>query len=232
MMVRMTGVRDDQDPRTSRKARADRILTHLRATYPGATTELVHHDQFQLLVATILSAQTTDVQVNRVTPALFARFPGPGEMAAADIMEIERHIGSIGLFHSKARYLKTTSEMIVERFEGRVPDTMEELITLSGVARKTANIVLAHGFGNQVGLAVDTHVKRLSRRLGLTESPDPVVIERDLMELIPREGWGLFSDLLIFHGRAVCSARHPACTECGLRGICPTGMTVERKAER
>lgn len=210
--------------RSSLGKRASYILEYLRKTFPGATTELVHRDPYQLMIATILSAQTTDVQVNKATPALFDAYPGPEEMAAASIEEIEHFIRTLGFFHSKAKYLKATSTMILERYDGKVPDRMEELITLSGVARKTANIVLAHGFGIQDGIAVDTHVKRLSGRLGLSKSIDVKVIEQDLMNIIPRSDWGLFSDLLILHGRAVCNARKPACDQCDLLHICPTGM--------
>lgn len=211
--------------RSGRGKRALFILERLKEVHPGATTELVHRDPFQLLIATILSAQTTDVQVNKATPALFKEYPGPAEMAQASQEEIEHYIKTLGFFHSKAKYLKATSEMIIDRFDGNVPRTMEELITLSGVARKTANIVLAHGFGQQEGMAVDTHVKRLAGRLGLTKSTDPTVIEQDLLKVIPRKDWGLFSDLLILHGRAICNARKPACGECDFNTICPIGFS-------
>ena len=203
------------------KDRAVYILEILKREYPGTTTALIHRNPFELLVATILSAQTTDLQVNKVTPALFKRFSGPEEFAEASIEEIEDYIRTIGLYHSKARYIQGASKKIVEHYHCRVPDTMSALITLPGVARKTANIVLAHGFGKQEGIAVDTHVKRLSTRLGLTKEKTPEKIERELMALIPQKEWALFSDLLIEHGRRVCNARKPRCSECVLRNICP-----------
>jgi len=203
------------------KERADFILSHLKELYPSTTTALVHRNPFQLLIATILSAQTTDVQVNKVTPSLFRRFPSPKNLASASIEEIEERIKTLGFFHSKAKYLKTASQQIMDEFGGVVPDSMEKLITLSGVARKTANIVLAHGYGKQEGIAVDTHVKRLSGRLGLSLGKTPEKIEIDLISLIPREDWGLFSDLLIEHGRAVCNSRRPRCDKCTLHSICP-----------
>jgi len=159
--------------------------------------------------------------VNKATPDLFKRFPTPGDLAGAEIDEIEEYIKTLGFFHSKAKYLKASSQMIMESYLGRVPDSMEQLITLSGVARKTANIVLTHGFGKQEGIAVDTHVKRLSGRLGLSGYTAPEKIEKDIMNLIPRADWGLFSDLLISHGRKVCSARKPKCPSCFLTNVCP-----------
>jgi len=203
------------------KRRALYILETLKKEYPGTTTALAHRNPFELLIATILSAQTTDVQVNKVTPALFHRFRGPGDFASASLEEIEDYIRTIGLYHSKARYIKEACQRIVEHYHSRVPDSMKELITLPGVARKTANIVLAHGFGKQEGIAVDTHVKRLSGRLGLSDEKTPERIERDLMALIPQGDWALFSDLLIEHGRRVCSARKPDCEGCILRKVCP-----------
>ncbi len=201
--------------------RALYLLETLKREYPGTTTALRHRNPFELLIATILSAQTTDVQVNKVTPALFKRFPGPEEFAVSDIEEIESYIRTIGLYHSKARYIKGACQRIVEHYNSQVSDSMKELITLPGVARKTANIVLAHGFGKQEGIAVDTHVKRLSGRLGLSSEKTPEKIERDLMALIPQKDWALFSDLLIEHGRRVCSARKPECEGCVLKKVCP-----------
>lgn len=214
--------------RSPAKERALFILETLRNEFPGASTELVHADPFQLLIATILSAQTTDVQVNRATSALFLRFPTSRELSEAGIEEIEGYIKTLGFFHSKAKYLKNASLKIQNDFNGTVPETMDELITLPGVGRKTANIVLAHGFGHQEGIAVDTHVKRLSFLLGLTMEQDPVRIEGDLMALIPRDDWALFSDLLILHGRAVCVARKPACGKCRLNRVCPYVQNVSK----
>lgn len=203
------------------KDRAIFILETLKKEFPGSTTELVHQNPLELLIATILSAQTTDVQVNKVTPELFRRFPGPVDFALAGTEEIEGYIKTIGLYHSKAKYIKRSCTIIVEKFDSKVPDTMEELITLPGVARKTANIVLCHAFGKEEGIAVDTHVKRLSNRLGLSSKNTAEKIEKDLMKIIPREDWGLFSDIVILHGRAVCKARKPTCDSCILDSICP-----------
>ncbi len=197
------------------------ILLTLKREFPGTTTELVYHNPLELLIATILSAQTTDVQVNKVTSHLFRRFPGVVDFAMAKTEEIEGYIMTIGLFRSKASYIKRSCKLIIDKFDSKVPDTMEELITLPGVARKTANIVLCHGFGKEEGIAVDTHVKRLSNRLGLSDKNTADKIEKDLMAIIPRSDWGLFSDILILHGRAVCNARKPACNTCLLTKICP-----------
>ena len=170
--------------------------------------------------------------MNNITPALFKRYRTPEDFACADIEEIERYIRSIGLYHSKAKYIKGACMRLVGVHDSRVPDTMEELVSLSGVARKTANIVLAHGYGKQEGIAVDTHVKRLSDRLSLSKERAPEKIERDLMALIPRKDWGLLSDLLIHHGRAVCSAKRPGCQECGIRGVCPYYQTSYNQKSR
>lgn len=196
------------------KARALELLTALRAVYPDARCELNYRSPHELLVATILSAQATDVSVNKVTPALFARFPNPADYAAASPEEIETYIKSIGLFRSKARSLHEAMKAICERFGGEVPRTMDELLTLRGVARKTANVVLGNSFGINVGVVVDTHVQRLARRFALT-SPDANVaqIEKRLMDLFPRESWCDLSHLLIFHGRRACKARGVRCSE-------------------
>ena len=173
-------------------------------------------------MATILSAQCTDERVNQVTPALFARFPDAGAFAQADLTEIETLIRSTGFYRNKAKHILGSAQMIMEDFRGRVPRTMPELLKLPGVARKTANVVLAHGFGIHSGVTVDTHVKRLTRRLGLTEHTDPLRIEKDLMQLLPQPDWENWSIRLIDHGRAICNARKPLCEQCFLSDLCPS----------
>jgi endonuclease-3 len=202
-----------------RKARARRIVQRLDAAYPAARCALQHENAFQLLVATILSAQCTDKMVNQVTPALFARHPTPDSLADADPAEIERLIQRTGFYRQKAKSLLAASRDIVEKFGGEVPRRMEELLTLRGVARKTANVVLGNAFGVP-GLTVDTHMIRVNRRLGLTKHDDPVRIEQDLMELVPRARWTLYSHQIIHHGRECCDARRPQCERCPLRREC------------
>jgi endonuclease-3 len=198
----------------------------LAAEYPGSAQELCALDfanPFQLLVATVLSAQTTDEQVNLVTPKVFARYPAPADLGQADPAELETLIHSTGFFRSKARSLMGLAAALDERFGGAVPHTIEELVTLPGVGRKTANVVLSVGFGLP-GLPVDTHVTRLTRRLGLTASSDPVHIETEVTALLPRAEWGVFSLRLILHGRRVCVARQPRCAECVLADFCPSAQ--------
>jgi endonuclease-3 len=202
-------------------ARAGRLLAALRKAHPGATCALLHRNPFELLVATILSAQCTDERVNKVTPALFARYPTPRRMADAGPAELEALIKSTGFFRNKAKALREASRGIVESFDGEVPRTMDQLLTLRGVARKTANVVLGTAFGINEGVVVDTHVQRLSRRMGLTREQNPERIERDLMALFPRRHWTELAHLLIWHGRRVCPARKPRCPECTLRPLCP-----------
>ena len=208
--------------RASKKQRALEILILLKRLYPDATCSLNYETVVQLLVATILSAQCTDERVNKVTPALFERFPDAIALANADREELETLIRSTGFFRNKAKNIQGAAQRIVTEFKGEVPQTMEELLTLSGVARKTANVVLAHGFGKIQGVTVDTHVKRLSQRLGLTKNSDPVKIERDLMKLLPQADWENWSIRLIYHGRAICKARKPNCEECQLIHLCPS----------
>jgi endonuclease III len=196
------------------------ILQKLDEAYPTATCALVHHNPFQLLIATILSAQTTDVRVNQVTPSLFAKYPKPENLAYANPREIEAEIRPTGFFRSKTKSILGASKKIVEEFSGQVPRTMEQLLTLPGVARKTANVVLGTAFGIASGIVVDTHVMRLSGRLDLTRNTDPKKIEQDLMRVIPEEKWIAFSHQLIWHGRRVCQARKPRCMECNLERIC------------
>jgi endonuclease III len=210
-------------PRTP-KGRARETIVRLADEYPGDEHDLcalVHDDPFQLLVATILSAQTTDENVNKATPALFARYPTPADLAAADPDELERLVHSTGFFRSKARSLIGMATALEDRFEGKVPTAMADLVTLPGVGRKTANVVRSVGFGLP-GLPVDTHVGRLSRRLGLTTELDPVRVESDLDALVPASERGRLSLRLILHGRRICQARTPRCGECLLADFCPS----------
>ncbi len=203
-------------------ARARAILRRLKRAYPDADCALEHRTPYQLLVATILSAQCTDVRVNLTTPALFARYPTAGDLADADIAELESLIRSTGFFRMKAKNLIGMARALVEQHGGQVPQSMEELQVLPGVGRKTANVVLGNAFGINAGITVDTHVGRISRLLGLTTATDPVKVERDLMVLIPKKDWTLISHLLISHGRAVCIARRPRCADCPLSPDCPS----------
>jgi len=204
------------------KPKALEIITLLEGEYPVARVALVHKNPFQLLIATILSAQSTDVQINKITKTLFKKYKGPIDFVKTPTKEIENDIRSSGFYRNKTKNIKKTCEILVETFDSSVPKTMEELITLPGVARKTANIVLSGGFGIVDGIPVDTHVKRLSGRLGLTDNTDPVKIERDLMELVPKEHWFHISNLLIWHGRRVCDARRPRHDDCVLYHLCPS----------
>jgi len=202
--------------------RAREIYDRLAAHYPDAHCALDYKTPYQLLVATILSAQCTDKRVNMVTPALFKRYRTPASMADADPAELEEMIKSTGFFRNKAKSLLGMSRALVERHRGKVPDQLDELVTLPGVGRKTANVVLGNAFDRNEGVVVDTHVARLSQRLGLTRQTDPVKIERDLMRLVPRERWTMLAHLLIEHGRRTCVARRPRCEECFLNDICPS----------
>ncbi len=207
----------------TRQDRADHVLARLKDAYPGATCALIHQNPFQLLVATILSAQCTDERVNMTTPALFRRFPTPEAMAAADPGELEELIRSTGFYRNKAKSILGASARLAGEYGGRVPETMEELLTLPGVARKTANVVLGTAFGRNEGVVVDTHVQRLSQRMGLTREQDPQKIERDLMALFPREEWTDLSHRLIMHGRLICNARTPRCSQCVMGpDVCPS----------
>lgn len=211
-----------RESKAAKAARAKTILARLKREYPDASCALHHGDAYQLLVATILSAQCTDARVNLVTPAFFARYPSPEDLARADRGEVEEIIRSTGFFRNKTRSLIGMAQALVADHRGEVPRTMEELRVLPGVGRKTANVVLGNAYGINEGVTVDTHVTRLSRLLGLTRHDDPVKIEQDLMQLFPREDWALLSHLLIFHGRQVCIARRPRCTECVLADLCPS----------
>jgi endonuclease-3 len=202
--------------------RAPEILTRLRAAYPDARCALDHRNAFELLCATILSAQCTDVRVNLVTPILFARYPTPETLSRADQAEVEEIVRSTGFFRNKAKSLIGMAQALVAEHGGEVPRTMEELQVLPGVGRKTANVILGNAYGINDGITVDTHVTRLSGLLGLTGHEDPVKIEQDLMPLFPRDHWALLSHLLIFHGRQVCIARRPRCGDCVLADLCPS----------
>ena len=203
------------------KKRAREILKLLTQSYPDATCSLNYDTTLQLLVATILSAQCTDERVNKVTPALFAEFPDAPALAMANRDRLETLIRSTGFFRNKAKNIQGACQKIITDFDSQVPQTMEQLLTLPGVARKTANVVLAHGYGIIQGITVDTHVKRLSNRWGLTKSDNPVKIERDLMPLLPQAEWENFSIRTIYHGRAICKARQPKCEICSLVHLCP-----------
>jgi endonuclease-3 len=202
------------------------VIKRLKKAYPDARTELDHTNAWQLLVATILSAQSTDRGVNLVTPVLFERYPTPAALADANPDDVETIIKSTGFFRNKTKSIMGAAKAVAERFGGEVPHTMDELTSLPGVGRKTANVVLGNAFDINVGIVVDTHVLRLSKRLGLTANTDPIKVEQDLMAVVPRKTWALFSHLLIFHGRRVCFARKPACADCVLNDICPSAFKV------
>lgn len=204
-----------------------RLLPLLAEAYPDASCALHYQTPLQLLIATILSAQCTDARVNQVTPAVFARYPDAAAFAQADPRELEALIRSTGFFRNKAKNIIACCRQLVEQYGGEVPATMEELVPLPGIGRKTANVILGNAFGVP-GLPVDTHVTRLSRRLGLTRETDPVKIERDLTALVPRAEWTMFSHRLIFHGRQVCHARKPLCDACSLARVCPRVGVVSR----
>ena len=209
-------------PKTAaeRKARVAEILRILDGMYPAATCALHHENPWQLLVATILSAQCTDKRVNEVTPGLFAKYPTPEDFAAVRPEVLANDIRSTGFFNNKAKSITGAAKRVVGAFGGQVPRTMEEMLTIPGAARKTANVVLGTAYGIASGVVVDTHVQRIARRLDLTKNTDPVKIEEDLKKVLPQEKWILFSHQIILHGRALCAARTPKCAECGLNGLC------------
>lgn len=201
------------------KARANKICNVLKTTYPNVKTQLNHRNPFQLLVSTILSAQCTDKQVNSVTKGLFNKLATPYDFAGARNETIEKLIRSTGCYRNKAKNIKNCSAILIEKYKGMVPETLDELVKLPGVGRKTANVVLGAGFGIP-GIAVDTHVARIAKRLGLTENNDPVKIEFDLMKIVPKKEWSDFSLRLIYFGRAICKARNPICQSCPLHELC------------
>jgi endonuclease-3 len=200
--------------------RVEAILAGLRRLYPDVVCALNHKNAWELTVATILSAQCTDVRVNLVTPALFKAFPTPKAMAAASLPELEELVRTTGFFRNKAKSIQGAARVVVAEFQGKVPRTMEEMLRLPGVARKTANVVLGSWYGIAEGVVVDTHVLRLSKRLELTKNTSPAKVEQDLVKIIPRERWIAFSHELIHHGRQVCVARKPKCAECGIEMLC------------
>jgi endonuclease III len=220
--IRLRRVRRARENAAARRTRAAQILARLKRTYPDAHCALNHHDAYQLIVATILSAQCTDARVNMVTPELFSRYPSPTALATARQSDVEQIIMSTGFFRNKAKNLIAMAQALVADHESMVPRTMADLQALPGVGRKTANVVLGNAFGINEGVTVDTHVARLSQLLGLTRETDPVKIERDLMVLFPQKSWALLSHLLIFHGRQICIARRPKCGECVLNEMCPS----------
>ncbi len=208
------------------KAPVEETIARLKSAYPEARTALDWSNPLELLVATILSAQTTDVRVNAVTPNLFAKYPTAADYAGADPTELEEDIRPTGFFRNKAKSLRGMAGALVEDHGGEVPQTMDELVALPGVGRKTANVVLGNAFGIDEGVVVDTHVRRLSNRLGFTTQSDPEKIERNLMQTVPKRDWTVFSHLLILHGRSVCKARKPACGDCVVNDLCPSAFEV------
>lgn len=210
-----------------RAERARVIMDRLADLYPDAHIMLHYDTPYHLLIAVILSAQTTDAGVNKVTPVLFERFPEPEDLAGADPAEVEEIVRPTGFFRNKTKSIMGAARMIVAEYGGEVPDTMEGLISLPGVARKTANIVISNAFGKVEGIAVDTHVFRLAHRFGLSEEKDPDKVERDLMEVFPRDEWFHVNYRFIDHGRAVCTAKRPVCGTCALNDVCPSAFTVK-----
>ncbi len=208
------------------KERLLKIIQILENDYPEAKTSLHFRSALEILVATILSAQCTDKRVNIVTQSLFKKYQTAQDYANADLTELEQDIRSTGFYRNKAKNIKKSGWMLIEKYDGKVPDTMEELIKLPGVARKTANIVLSNAYGTIVGIAVDTHVRRISKRLGLTQNTNPDKIEADLMQVVPKEYWKRITNLIIFHGRKVCTARKAKCAMCSLSKLCPSAFNV------
>jgi endonuclease-3 len=215
---------DDSD-NLDERANVMKIIELLEKEYPGAKTALNYNNPLELLVATILSAQCTDKRVNAVTKSLFKKYKTAKDYADSDLGELEEAVRSTGFYRNKARNIKKACQLLVNKFNSQVPETMDELLELPGVARKTANIVLSNAYGVIEGIAVDTHVRRLSKRLGLTENKNPDKIEKDLMEVVPKAQWKRITDLLIFHGRNICVARKPRCNLCVLNKICPSAFT-------
>ncbi|KCZ72646.1 endonuclease III [Candidatus Methanoperedens nitroreducens] len=205
--------------------RVNKIIEILKKEYPDVKIALNYSNPLELLIATILSAQCTDRQVNEVTKDLFKKYRTPSDYIRVPQEELEKNIYSTGFYKNKAKNIKRLCEILVENFSGEVPDNMEDLITLPGVARKTANVVLSNAFGKNEGIAVDTHVKRVSARLGMTDNTNPDKIEKDLMKLVPNKDWGVFTLLLIRHGREICTAKKPRCHDCILNKLCPSAFT-------
>jgi endonuclease III len=214
------------EPEIDKKKRLLKIIELLEEEYPKAKTALHYSSPIEILVATILSAQCTDKRVNIVTKSLFKKYRTPEDYANADLGELEQEIRSTGFYRNKAKNIKNAGKMLVEKFDSQIPRTMDEIIKLPGVARKTANIVLSNAYGVIVGIAVDTHVRRLSKRLGLTENTNPDKIEADLMQIVPKSYWKSITNLLISHGRNVCKARKPKCNICTLNKLCPSAFKI------
>src|SRR5262249_50691576 len=212
--------------------RTQKITHALRQTYPQATCALNHASPFELLIATILSAQCTDERVNIVTAELFRKYRKPEDYFAVQRAELERDINSVTFFRNKARSIQEAARLLVEKHRGQVPETLEELVQLPGVGRKTANVVLGTAFGIPTGIVVDTHVSRLSQRLGITKNKTPEKIETDLMELLPKKEWIDFSHRMIWHGRRVCNARKPACETCSLESLCPSSTLKTKRPQK
>jgi endonuclease-3 len=214
-------------PKSASPADALALYTLIRARHPDAHCELDHRNPFELIVATVLSAQSTDVMVNKITPELFRRWPGPAELASADPSQVEQVLSKIGMFRQKTKNVVGLSKLLLEKHSGQVPRTLDELVKLPGVGRKTANVVLGVAFGMPEGVVVDTHVQRISQRLGLTRHSEPADIEQDLMRLFDRTLWDPLSHTLIFHGRRICTARKPACAGCPVQEKCPSAFHAE-----
>jgi endonuclease-3 len=223
MKEKLKDVKENDD----RRASVMKIIELLEKEYPDAKTALKYSNPLELLVATMLSAQCTDKRVNAVTKSLFKKYKTAIDYADADLGELEEDVRPTGFYRNKAKNIKNSSRLLVEKFNSQVPETMEELLELPGVARKTANIVLSNAYGVIEGVAVDTHVRRLSKRLGLTDNKNPDKIERDLMEIVPKAHWKRITDLLIFHGRNICVARKPKCSSCVLNRLCPSAFTFD-----
>jgi endonuclease-3 len=213
-----------RETKAQKQERTEKIIKLLKRAYPDARCALNHTNPFELLIATILSAQCTDERVNIVTADLFRKYRKPEDYLKVPAVELQHDIRTTGFFRNKTKSIQGACKMLVEEFKGKVPQTMAELLQLPGVARKTANVVLGVGYGNGEGIVVDTHVNRVSHRLALTRQKDPVKIEQDLMQLVPRKDWIIFAHLLIFHGRRICKARRPLCEECPIEELCPSSI--------
>ncbi len=232
--AKRTRVPEEKPPTKARAARGkvgkaalDQCYAGLRAAHPDAHCELVHRNAFELVVATALSAQTTDVAVNKATPGLFAAYPTPEKLAAARLEDVEAKINTIGMYRQKTKNIVALAKLLVEKHAGEVPRTLAELVELPGVGRKTANVVLGVAFGTPEGVVVDTHVQRITQRLGWTTSTTPETIEKDLMQLLPRSEWDRVSHTLIFHGRRICAAAKPACASCPVQAHCASAFRAE-----
>jgi endonuclease-3 len=219
--------RAPKKPKPADAAQARELYRIIRERHPDAHCELDHRSPFELIVATVLSAQSTDVMVNKITPVLFERWPGPNELASAEPAEVEKVLSKIGMFRQKTKNVVGLSQQLVEKYGGQVPRSLDELVKLPGVGRKTANVVLGVAFGTPEGVVVDTHVQRISQRLGLTKHTEPVEIEQDLMKLFERSVWDPLSHTLIFHGRRICTAQKPACAACPAQERCPSAFHAE-----